>query len=101
MFAIKCFLNRLLPQFQKILDQFVRELVREHVLVREREQNTNKNFVAFLEQEQNKNKKYLEHREREQNKNQKNMRVLSSLPQGPRFFPFHTSKILGSNMIKW
>ena len=53
MFAIKCLLNRLLPQFQKILDQFVRELVREHVLVREREQNTNKNFVAFLEQEQN------------------------------------------------
>ena len=79
MFAIKCFLNRLLTQFQKILDQFVRELVREHVLVREREQNTKKNFVAFLEQEQNENKKYLEHREREQNKNEKNMRALSSL----------------------
>ena len=51
----------------------------KHVLVQEREQNTNKNLVAFLEQEQNENKKYLEHREREQNKNEINMRVLSSL----------------------
>ena len=55
----------------KILDQFVRELVREHVLVREREHNMNKNCVIFLEQKQNENKKYLEHREREQNKNVK------------------------------
>ena len=61
------------------MDQFVRELVREHVLVREREQNMNKNCVAFREQEQNENKKYFEHREQEQNKNKQNMRVLSSL----------------------
>ena len=61
------------------MDQFVRELVSEHVLVREQEQNTNKNFVAFREQEQNENKKYFEHGEREQNKNQKNMRVLLSV----------------------
>ena len=59
--------------------QVVRELVREHVLVREREQNANKNFVDFREQEQNENKKCFEHREREQNKNQKKLRVLSSL----------------------
>ena len=52
-----------------------------------REQNTNKNFVAFLEQEQNENKKYLELREREQNKNEKNMRVLSSLGTSPNIDP--------------
>ena len=50
-------------------------------IVREREQNKNKNFVDSREQEQNENKKYFEHREREQNKNQKNMRVLLSLIQ--------------------
>jgi len=51
-------------------NMFVRELVREHVLVRERKQNTNKNFVAFREQEQNENKN-ISNTENE-NKNQKN-----------------------------
>ena len=56
----------------------VRELVPELVLVREREQNTNKISFYFGEQKQNENEKFG-HREREQNKNQTNKRVLSSL----------------------
>ena len=54
---------------EKISYRFVRELVCEHVLVREREQNANKFFFDFREQEQNKNKNFFESREREQNKN--------------------------------
>ena len=48
----------------------IRELVRKHVLVQEK--NKNKDLVDFREKEQNENKIYYEHRERDKNMNQKN-----------------------------
>ena len=47
---------------------FVRELVRQHVLVREQEQNKNIKILRFIEQEQNENKKNIFAIEQEQNK---------------------------------
>ena len=74
-------------------------LVRELVLVREREQITNNFFFDFGEQKQNKTQKYFENREWEQNKNQTNKGVLSSI-RSYKYLDSYTFLITDFEQIK-